>query len=76
MKKKQTKFKKNDVVVLNNPKINWTYHGPELFHGEVGLIVEGPKRRGNYLVTHSGLDGSYEIDFDEHESELIKIGVL
>lgn len=70
------KFKVNDVVVLNNPVKNWTYSGPELFHGEVGLIISGPDIRGDYEVLHSMNDVDWCDTFDEHESELIKIGAL
>jgi hypothetical protein len=73
-----TKFKINDVVVLNNPTMYWSYTlspSPNL-HGEIGIVKSGRCLDGRYVVLHAFADIDEPSEFSEHETEMIKIGEL
>jgi len=70
------KFKKNDVVVLNNPKKTWVKSHKKV-HGEIGLVKKYLCSHGGkiYTVVHNHPDG-YAHGWSVHECDMEKIGVL
>lgn len=74
------KFRKNDVVLLVNPKKYWGSKYAKIFDGELGLVVSRKKggSSGQYQVQHYRLSisGPGSSTYAIHESEMIKIGTL
>jgi len=80
-KKKQTEFKKNDVVMLvnldeNHTRRYWFNTVPHL-HCQVGLVTQNPIIPDTVRVQHIDHEGFVSsCGFFEHTSELVKIGEL
>ncbi len=72
------KFKKGDVVVLNNPTSGWDNEDAEILHGEIALVNGYDKDYDAYVLIHHDPHVDYVYDglYLLEDKDMIKIGVL